>query len=480
MTDQNCADIASLETFFGAITNIDDALLLVEAVRLGTARRLRRRLTENQQLLIRSGSVFVWNESEAKIKRWTDGRHWSNSRMKGRFFLYKELATSKKTGTARAHVASLVAAASTSKSTIEGFTSAKTTTTTVADSVTSASPITLQATPSNPDGMDLRAAPSQTDSNLLSIPVATDRLFLRKKTISFQTRQGEKYHLIAYYTGQSEASMPRPSQAAEFSELVIEPGFYFTESPTASPAFFPSSPSAGAGQTQHSSSPSLSASSQANLPNAVEEPSTVPVPPSIHTAHSWHHATYQETRLGYVDDGMRHRDYPQYDDRSRWSHALPVSHPISPHIPHISPYGWCTHFGRTASFMSWHWHLHPSTAHYRPTAVASHPQFSTSPLVSHPVTAPFAYSEQPSSAASVRYQVASPAPAYSAASSYFPPPVSGDYPRPPRSECLRTVDSNRERQGTPAIEVQGQTESKGRSEAGLTVVQRMTEEEDMS
>lgn len=40
---------------------------------------------------IRSGHIFVFEEHESGIKRWTDGIHWSPSRVSDAFILYREL-----------------------------------------------------------------------------------------------------------------------------------------------------------------------------------------------------------------------------------------------------------------------------------------------------------------------------------------------------------------------------------------------------
>lgn len=40
--------------------------------------------------MITSGSVFVFDEDESGIKRWTDGFFWSPSRILGNFLLYRE------------------------------------------------------------------------------------------------------------------------------------------------------------------------------------------------------------------------------------------------------------------------------------------------------------------------------------------------------------------------------------------------------
>ena len=70
--------------------NLKDGLLLIEAARQGDLEMVSHRLSPSEHTLIKSGTIFIWNEKEVNIKRWTDGRHWSNSRLKGRFLLYKE------------------------------------------------------------------------------------------------------------------------------------------------------------------------------------------------------------------------------------------------------------------------------------------------------------------------------------------------------------------------------------------------------
>lgn len=60
-------------------------------------RRISRRLLENERAdLIKSGSVFVWDEQEAGMRRWTDGRCWSASRVSGCFLTYRELEVRKR------------------------------------------------------------------------------------------------------------------------------------------------------------------------------------------------------------------------------------------------------------------------------------------------------------------------------------------------------------------------------------------------
>lgn len=80
-----------METYHGYIRTCADAILIFQACQDGILPHLRRRLSERERQSIRSGSVFVWNEDEAGIRRWTDGRSWSSSRVNGRFLAYREM-----------------------------------------------------------------------------------------------------------------------------------------------------------------------------------------------------------------------------------------------------------------------------------------------------------------------------------------------------------------------------------------------------
>ncbi|KAF7338072.1 cAMP-independent regulatory protein pac2 [Mycena venus] len=67
------------------VRNAHDAHVVFEATRQGFLRPITRRLDENERAtLIQSGAVFVWEESDHApgLKRWTDGRLWSQSRMR--------------------------------------------------------------------------------------------------------------------------------------------------------------------------------------------------------------------------------------------------------------------------------------------------------------------------------------------------------------------------------------------------------------
>lgn len=74
----------------GWIETTGDALLILEAARRGLIPRVTRRLIDSERKMITSGSVFVFDEDESGIKRWTDGFFWSPSRILGNFLLYRE------------------------------------------------------------------------------------------------------------------------------------------------------------------------------------------------------------------------------------------------------------------------------------------------------------------------------------------------------------------------------------------------------
>jgi len=81
----------NMETYHGHVRTPTDAIILFEACRIGLLPRVQRRLSEKERQSIRSGSIFVWDEREAGMRRWTDGKSWSASRVSGSFLTYREM-----------------------------------------------------------------------------------------------------------------------------------------------------------------------------------------------------------------------------------------------------------------------------------------------------------------------------------------------------------------------------------------------------
>ena len=90
-TIQNLPRLSEMETYNGHVRTPADAIILFEACRLGLLPRVQRRLSEKERQSIKSGSVFVWDEREAGMRRWTDGKSWSASRVSGSFLTYREM-----------------------------------------------------------------------------------------------------------------------------------------------------------------------------------------------------------------------------------------------------------------------------------------------------------------------------------------------------------------------------------------------------
>ena len=58
-------------TYHGYIDTIEDAMLLVQACRIHVLESVRNRLNDQERQSIGSGDVFVYNEEESGIKRWS-------------------------------------------------------------------------------------------------------------------------------------------------------------------------------------------------------------------------------------------------------------------------------------------------------------------------------------------------------------------------------------------------------------------------
>lgn len=145
------------ETWYGLVQTPRDAYLLLEACRVGKLYRITRRLTDlERSQIIRPGAVFVWEEKEAGIKRWTDHVRWSPSRVSGAFLIYSELLSA-----------------------------------------------------------------SSRDSQTSNDP-------LLKQSFSSTTLEGDKLHLIAYYSKAvlDSGTLPTPTLDPRLREIVVPPGIY--------------------------------------------------------------------------------------------------------------------------------------------------------------------------------------------------------------------------------------------------------------
>ena len=176
----------NMETYNGLVRTPTDAIILFEACRLGLLPRVQRRLSEKERQSIRSGSVFVWDEREAGMRRWTDGKSWSASRVSGSFLTYREMEGKRGSTT---------------------FVSPANRTTTTPDS---AGPDEPEDGAEGPDGY--RYKPDG----------------LMKQSFSITTSQGQHLHLISYYSRATPTQqvLRQPSQDPNLASIQPAKGMY--------------------------------------------------------------------------------------------------------------------------------------------------------------------------------------------------------------------------------------------------------------
>ena len=173
-----------VETYHGYVEKAADAIQLFEACRVGLLPRLERRLSEKERESIRHGSIFVWDEKEAGMKRWTDGKSWSASRVDRSFLVYHE-----QEGKRGGH-----------------FTNRR------GD----------DKTPDSSGGLDMNNGDGEPEGARYK----TDGLV--KKSFSLTASSGQHLHLISYYsrTQGSQDTLPRPANDFKLRSCVPPKGLY--------------------------------------------------------------------------------------------------------------------------------------------------------------------------------------------------------------------------------------------------------------
>ncbi|KAI0401452.1 Gti1/Pac2 family-domain-containing protein [Xylaria palmicola] len=179
------AQTASMETYRGWVRTPADAIKLFEACRLGLLPRVQRRLSEKERQSIKSGSVFVWDEREAGMRRWTDGKSWSASRVSGSFLTYREMEGKRGVG----------------------FTPAR-------SRVNARSPDGSQASDNDQEG-EPEGYRYKTDG-------------LMKQSFSITTSSGQHLHLISYYSRPAPGTpdLTQPTTDPLLRQIVPPKGMY--------------------------------------------------------------------------------------------------------------------------------------------------------------------------------------------------------------------------------------------------------------
>lgn len=167
-----------METYHGHVRTPNDAIILFEACRIGILPRVQRRLSEKERQQIKSGSVFVWDEREAGMRRWTDGKSWSASRVSGSFLTYREME-GKRGGSA-----------------------------------VPTSPVAKRASGKSPDGSANGDSEGEGPDGYRYKPDG-----LMKQSFSITTQSGQHLHLISYYSRSNSNNLPQPTNDAQLRHI---------------------------------------------------------------------------------------------------------------------------------------------------------------------------------------------------------------------------------------------------------------------
>lgn len=245
-----------METYYGHVRTPADAIILFEACRIGLLPRVQRRLSEKERQSIRSGSVFVWDEREAGMRRWTDGKSWSASRVSGSFLTYREMEGKRGGG-------------SVSQSSV---------------SRTGKSPESRGSDEDRGDG---------TDEGPDGYRYKPDGLM--KQSFSITTSTGQHLHLISYYSRShpSAANLQQPTTDPALRHVRPQKGLYpestvndqqnlpvVTRGPMAGATAYPITPHPmGPYAARATHAPSYTPPSYAWPPTPLATPPTVAVPP---------------------------------------------------------------------------------------------------------------------------------------------------------------------------------------------------------
>ncbi|CAE6398945.1 unnamed protein product [Rhizoctonia solani] len=174
------------------IRTAHDAHVVFEAVRRGLLPMITHRLSAADRDLLRSGEVFCWEEADYKggLERWTDGRKWSQSRMREPFLFYTEnvmMTPEEKEAKAARRARRPSDPRERSKA---------------------PQPFRRQDRPAKPDGLT-----KQTYSAWVTLPGTTT---------------ARKWHLTAYFTGNDYHGLPTVDQDPYLSQIIVPPNVYVT------------------------------------------------------------------------------------------------------------------------------------------------------------------------------------------------------------------------------------------------------------
>ncbi|GAA5899288.1 uncharacterized protein JCM6883_005171 [Sporobolomyces salmoneus] len=226
--------------FRGFVESTLDALLVFEGCKRGYLPKISRRLQDyEKKALVVSGAIFVFDEEETGIKRWTDGLSWSPSRTLGNFLVYREL--DKKTPS-NAHANKeeeeeppIEKNSTTSTNAPNRLMGGLTSKSDPLDDANDLAPVPSTST-SRPPNVAPRQRSLSEVAGLLQIDRARERALVGSLTSSYRFRSDglvkktislSGLHLVAYYRLDDVTSgrLRTPSSHAELMSLEVSPGF---------------------------------------------------------------------------------------------------------------------------------------------------------------------------------------------------------------------------------------------------------------
>lgn len=296
-----------METYHGHVRTPNDAIILFEACRIGILPRVQRRLSEKERQQIKSGSVFVWDEREAGMRRWTDGKSWSASRVSGSFLTYREME-GKRGGAAPTP------------------------------------PLVKRASGKSPDGSANGDSEGEGPDGYRYKPDG-----LMKQSFSITTSSGQHLHLISYYSRSNSNNLPQPTNDAQLRHIRPPKNMYpestvneIQAAPAVTRGPIPGSPHAAAPYSMGPASPYAPTGPVAPM---YAIPMYPPTPPNggreMHQYH-WgpqqHPGFFYPPGVIYAQPGYHMPPHPQGHVLNRPPQAIghphaPPGHPVYAHHP---------------------------------------------------------------------------------------------------------------------------------------------------
>ncbi|PFH48793.1 hypothetical protein AMATHDRAFT_195975 [Amanita thiersii Skay4041] len=286
------------------IRDAHDAHVILEAVRRNVLPLIRRRLLASEREELTSGHVYVWEEAqdEGGLLRWTDGRRWSQSRMRGDYLFYEEkIETTQEERDAKA--ARRARRASDPNAIIPP-------------------PVRRKDRPSKPNGLT-----KQTYSATVQFP---------------GTNETRKWHVVAYFSGNDYTRLPVIESYDYLRNIRVPPGV-FVNSKVSNTRVDRFSYYSDDGELEESSQGSP-LPSIAEYPGSPRSPLSPVASPSASVAipHGRHLPLPQtQSAISPTFAGSR-------DHQSRPSLALPQLKPPAPHYSSSSSYAPLTSEDRRA------------------------------------------------------------------------------------------------------------------------------------